>query len=78
MYMPQSRGVWWLADFRADAVLLYREYEAGTITKEEMWDSLAQKYPQFGLPHMRTLRGWAHGDWGDLPERRIRFSTSTS
>ena len=69
----EPRGSSWSADYRAYAVELYRQFEAGRITKEEMQLLLANRYPRPDLPDERTLRRWAHEKYRDLPEKRREF-----
>lgn len=71
--LPQGLLPHWPADYRSDAVELYRKYEAGVITKAEMELRLGAKYPGYDIPDKRTLRRWAHEKYRDLPERRRRF-----
>jgi len=74
VFRPCSpRGSSWPAEYRSDAVELYRLFELGTITKQEMQLRLATKHPQHPLPDERTMRRWAHEDYRHLPEQRRHF-----
>lgn len=71
--LPQGLLPHWPADYRSDAVELYRKYEAGVITKAEIETQLLERYPKFDIPHERTLRRWAREKYRDLPEQRRQF-----
>ena len=64
------RGSEWPADYRSDAVELYRWVEAGVITRAELQCQLLEKYPDKDVPDWRTLRRWAREKYRDLPEQR--------
>ena len=68
-----AKGSSWPADYRSDAVELYRKFKAGTITIKEVELQLQNKYPNLDVPHKRTLRCWANVRYCDLPERRHEF-----
>jgi hypothetical protein len=74
VFRPCSpRGSEWPSDYRAYAVELHREFEAGVITKQEAQLRLADKFPDYDLPDDRTWRRWAREKYSDLPERRRQF-----
>jgi len=74
VFRPCSpRGSEWPPDYRACAVELHREFEAGVITKQEAQIRLADKFPDYELPDERTWRRWAREKYSDLPERRRQF-----
>jgi hypothetical protein len=71
--IPQGRQAHWPADYRAYAVELHQQYDAGIITKQEAQVRLAERFPGYELPDERTWRRWAHERYSDLPERRRQF-----
>ncbi len=61
--MPQSRGAWWLVDFRVGAVLRYREYEAGEASSGLVFDPLPPKEKVAGSKLVFRSRAWPVDDW---------------